>query len=98
MFGFDIPENDATWEILMLSKDMLELVTSFRFTDDTIDFLGAKISEHRGLLLKVFPHFVLCSSSSSNKSFVRKFQKCHTNSGSPTSEIDSIPRGLVILF
>lgn len=59
MIGFDIPENDATWEILMLLKDILELATSFRFTDDTIDFLGAKISEHRGLLLKVFPHFVL---------------------------------------
>ncbi len=43
----------------MLLKDILELATSFRFTDDTIDFLAAKISEHRGLLLKVFPDFVL---------------------------------------
>ncbi len=59
MIGFDIPENDAIWEILMLLKDILELATSFRFTDDTIDFLAAKISEHRGLLLKVFPDFVL---------------------------------------
>lgn len=59
MIGFDIPEHDETWEILMLLKDIVELATSFRFTDDTIDFLGAKISEHRGLLSKVFPHFVL---------------------------------------
>lgn len=57
MIVFDIPENIATWEILSFLKDILELVTSFRFTDN--DFLGAKISEHRGLFLKVFPHFVL---------------------------------------
>ncbi len=59
MIGFDIPENDPSWEILMLLKDILELVTSFRFTEETIDFLGDKISEHRGLLLTAFPHFAL---------------------------------------
>lgn len=59
MIGFDIPENDLSWEILILLKDILELVTSFRFTEETIDFLGDKISEHRDLLLTVFPHFAL---------------------------------------
>lgn len=59
MIGFDVPENDQTWEILMLLKDILELTVSFRVTEDSLDFLDAKISEHRGLLLTVFPHFTL---------------------------------------
>lgn len=59
MIGFDVPENDQTWEILMLLKDILELTVSFRVTEDSLDFLDAKISEHRGVLLTVFPHFTL---------------------------------------
>lgn len=43
----------------MLLKDILELSASFKLTEDSLDFLDAKISEHRGLLLTVFPHFTL---------------------------------------
>lgn len=55
----DVPEIDPTWDILMLLKDILEVSASFRLTEYSLDFLDAKISEHRGLLLTVFPHFTL---------------------------------------
>lgn len=59
MVGFDIPENDQTWEIVLLLKDILEMTLAFKFTEDSLDFLDAKISEHRHLLVTVFPHFKL---------------------------------------
>lgn len=59
LIGFDIPENDKTWEILLLLKDILEMSVAFKFTEDSLDFLNAKIPEHRHLLLTVFPHFTL---------------------------------------
>lgn len=59
IIGFDIPERDQTWEILLLLKDILEMAVAFRFTEDSLDFLDAKIAEHRDLLLTVFPHFKL---------------------------------------
>lgn len=52
-------ENDHTWEILMLLKDIVELALSSHFSDDTVEFLNWKISEHRALLQEVFPNFVL---------------------------------------
>lgn len=59
MIGFDIPEHDQTWGILLLLKDILEMAVAFKFTEDSLDFLDAKIAEHRHLLLTVFPHFKL---------------------------------------
>lgn len=44
---------------MLLLKDMLEMMLPFKFTEDSLDFLDAKISEHRHLLLTVFPHFKL---------------------------------------
>ncbi len=60
IIGFDIPEKDQTWDILLLLKDILEMAVAFRFTEDSLDFLDAKIAEHRYLCLTVFPHFKLC--------------------------------------
>lgn len=43
----------------MLLKDIVELALSTHFSDDTVDFLNCKISDHRALLKEVFPNFVL---------------------------------------
>nr|XP_055032090.1 uncharacterized protein LOC129420928 isoform X1 [Misgurnus anguillicaudatus] len=59
LIGHTIAENDHTWEILMLLKDIVELSLSIKFADDTVEFLNCKISEHRALLQEVFPDFVL---------------------------------------
>lgn len=57
MIGHNIPEGDQSWEILMLLKDILELVMSLHFTDELIHVLDCKISEHRGLLRETFPNY-----------------------------------------
>lgn len=59
LIGDCVVENDKTWEILMLLKDILELAVSFQFTEDSFQFLDCKISEHRALLKEVFPNFKL---------------------------------------
>ncbi|XP_058262776.1 uncharacterized protein LOC131363855 [Hemibagrus wyckioides] len=59
LIGHNVGENEHTWEVLMLLKDVVELSMSVQFTDDTVEFLNCKISEHRALLQKVFPNFVL---------------------------------------
>lgn len=55
MIGHLVPEGDETWEVLMVLKDVLELVVSLRFTDESLFYLESKISEHRELLLNAFP-------------------------------------------
>ncbi len=42
IIGFDIPEQDQTWEMLLLLKDILEMAVAFRFTEDYLDFPDAK--------------------------------------------------------
>lgn len=59
MIGRNVPEGDPSWEILMLLKDMLELVMSSCFTEELIHFLECKISEHREVLQKTFPNYRL---------------------------------------
>jgi hypothetical protein len=59
LIGHEVRQNDHTWEILMLLKDIVELALSSHFSDDTVEFLNWKISEHRALLQEVFPNFVL---------------------------------------
>lgn len=60
ILGHDIPEGDQSWEILMLLKDILELVMSSHFTDELIHVLDCKISEHRGMLRETFLKYKLC--------------------------------------
>ncbi|KAI7813834.1 hypothetical protein IRJ41_002408 [Triplophysa rosa] len=57
MIGSSIPENDPAWEILMDLKDIVELVVSTKFSDETLCYLESKIAEHRKLLAETFPNF-----------------------------------------
>ena len=59
MIGHNIPEGDQAWEILMILKDIVEMVVSSHFTDELIHFLECKISEHRELLQQTFPTYKL---------------------------------------
>ena len=55
IIGHKIPENDRTWDILMLLKDIVEILASPCFTEQTLSYLDSKISEHRNLLREEFP-------------------------------------------
>lgn len=56
MIGHHVPEGDETWDVLMALKDVLEMVVSVRFTDESLLYLESKVSEHRELLLNAFPN------------------------------------------
>lgn len=43
----------------MVLKDVLELVVSRRFTDESLFYLESKLSEHREVLLNAFPDLTL---------------------------------------
>lgn len=55
MVGSKIPEGDLAWEVLLVLKDIVELVVSQVHTEETICYLDSKISEHRHRFLQVFP-------------------------------------------
>jgi len=57
MIGDKIPLGDLAWNVLMELKDIVDLVFSPQFTDETIDFLQFKIVSHRQQLKHAFPHF-----------------------------------------
>lgn len=57
--GHCVPEGDHSWEIMMLLKDIVELVVAPKHTDDTLHFLECKLAEHRELLQSSFPDFRL---------------------------------------
>lgn len=59
LIGKCVPDGDDTWEILMLLKDIIELVVAPRHTEETLHFLECKIAEHRQLLQSTFPDFHL---------------------------------------
>lgn len=59
LIGHAVPEGDDTWHILMLLKDIVELTMSPRHTEDTLQFLESKISDHRTALQLKFPDFRL---------------------------------------
>ncbi len=59
LIGDDVPEGDTSWEILMLLKDIFELAVASKHTEESIDFLKCKITEHRELLQSAFPGFRL---------------------------------------
>ena len=56
MIGHLVPEGHETWEVLMVLKDILEMVVSPRFTEESLYLLENKVSEHRHLLLAAFPN------------------------------------------
>ncbi|KAI3363583.1 hypothetical protein L3Q82_001177 [Scortum barcoo] len=55
IIGMMVPEEDKALEILLDLKDLVELVLSPVFTEDVIQYLSMKISDHRQLLQEVFP-------------------------------------------
>lgn len=59
LIGSRVPEGDKFWEVLMELKDIVELAMSHTYTDDTIQYMACKISDHRQLLQEVFPNLRL---------------------------------------
>ena len=55
LIGHHIPESEKTWSVVLELKDIVELLSSPSFTTETLCYLQAKISDHRQLLLEVFP-------------------------------------------
>ncbi len=58
LIGHCVPEDDNTWEVLMLLKDIVELAVAPRHSEETLHFLDCKITEHQQLLQSTFPDFV----------------------------------------
>lgn len=59
MVGGCVPENEPSWEILMDLKEIVQIVVSDRFTEETLSYLAFKLSDHHLLLTATFPNFVL---------------------------------------
>ena len=59
LIGQKVPEGDNAWTILMLLKDIVELAVATRHSEESIQFLDCKVSEHRELLQTTFPNFRL---------------------------------------
>lgn len=59
MLGSKVPEGDETWAILMDLKEIVQLVLSPSFTEESIQYMQTKISDHRQGLQAVFPDFKL---------------------------------------
>lgn len=57
--GHCVPERNTTWGILMLLKDIVELVVAPRHTNDPLHVLECKLAEHRDLLKSTVPNFKL---------------------------------------
>lgn len=59
MIGHKVPDGDGAWTILMDLKDIVELMLSPTFNDESIEYLQTKIGDHRHMLQEVFPDFRL---------------------------------------
>lgn len=59
MVGSKVPEGDEAWAILMDLKEIVQLVLSPSSTEESIQYMQAKISDHRQGLQAVFPDFKL---------------------------------------
>lgn len=59
IIGHKVPEGDNAWNILMLLKDIVQLAVATKHTEELINFLDCKVSEHRQLLQNTFPDFRL---------------------------------------
>lgn len=54
MIGALVPEDEKAWHVLMELKDIVELVTSPKFSEDSLCYLDTKIADHRLLFKEVF--------------------------------------------
>ncbi|RXN04057.1 gypsy retrotransposon integrase 1-like protein [Labeo rohita] len=59
MDGNMVPEEDGFWNVLMDLKEVVEVVLSPKFDEDSIQYLQTKIQDHRHILQEVFPEFRL---------------------------------------
>lgn len=59
MIGGLVPVSEPSWEILMDLKEIVEIVVSDKFTEETLCYLACKLSDHHLLLTTTFPNFVL---------------------------------------
>ena len=59
MVGSNVPEGDDTWAILMDLKEIVQMVLSTSFTEESIQYMQSKISDHRQALQAMFPDFRL---------------------------------------
>lgn len=60
MVGSVVFEGDGAWAVYMELKKVLELALCPFFSDETFDYSESKISDHRQILLEVFPKVRLC--------------------------------------
>lgn len=56
LIGHNVPCEEPAWQVLTDLKDIVDLVVSPIQTEDSIAYLGFKISEHRIKFQEVFPH------------------------------------------
>ncbi|XP_056336525.1 uncharacterized protein LOC130247306 isoform X1 [Danio aesculapii] len=56
MIGHIVPETNTAWQLLMELKDIVELVVSPKFSEDSLSYLETKIFDHRSLFQEVFPN------------------------------------------
>lgn len=56
MIGNKVPEEEPAWQLLMILKDVVELVMSPTFTKESIGYLDSLIAEHRQRFKSVFQH------------------------------------------
>lgn len=49
-----MPENEPAWVVLMVLKDIVELVVALVHTDESISYLESKIVEHRQRYQELF--------------------------------------------
>lgn len=59
MIGITVPDGDGAWTVLINLKEILELVLSPMFDDESIQYLQTKIQDQRQTLQEVFPEFRL---------------------------------------
>jgi len=52
MIGKIIPDTEKAWQLLMDLKDIVELVVSPKFSEDSLCYLETKISDYRNLFKK----------------------------------------------
>ncbi|XP_070410106.1 uncharacterized protein [Nothobranchius furzeri] len=59
IIGHLVPEDEMAWQILMVLKDIIELLVAPVHTEDSIAYLESKISEHRKRYQDLFPNVQL---------------------------------------
>lgn len=57
--GHMVSEDEMAWLILMVLKDIVELLVAPTHTEDSIDYLECKISEHRKIYQELLPNVQL---------------------------------------